>query len=108
MIVVLKTDIFGPRMLCLSNATFMEETVGEKKTRLTVGCVCLMSSFTVCALLIFNGEIETGSFFSLATRQGVPGGKNNGSQMLNSNQQRLIEVYNSEKPCFSSFAAFTF
>lgn len=76
MIVLLKTDILGPRMLCLSNASFMEETVGEKMTRLTVGCACLISSVTVCALLISSGEISTGSVYSLATRLAVPGGKN--------------------------------
>ena len=68
---------FAHRMLCMSNVTFMEESVGEKKARLTVGIVCLVSSVTVCALLIFCGEIETGSVFSLATKQVVPGGENN-------------------------------
>ncbi len=65
---------FDLRMLCLSNASFMEETVGEKKARLIVGCVCLASSLTVCALLIFSGEIQTGSVYSLTTKQAVPGG----------------------------------
>ncbi len=75
-------------MLCMWNVSFMEETIGEKKMRSAVGCVCLFSSVTVCALLIYSGEIETGSVFSLATRQGVPGGENNGSERLNTYQEK--------------------
>jgi hypothetical protein len=62
-------------MLCLSNATFMEETVGERMTRVIVACVSILASAGVCASLVVSGEIHTGSIFSLMTQQFVPGGK---------------------------------
>ena len=62
------------RVLCLSNASFMEERVGEKKIRVVVATLSLTTSLLVVGGLIYSGEIGTGSIVSLATSQVIPGG----------------------------------
>jgi hypothetical protein len=52
----------------------MEEHIGEQKIRYIVGIIDVIGSLSVCLPIILNGEILTGSIFSLATHQITPGG----------------------------------
>ena len=62
------------RILCAEFNNFMEERVGERKIRWIVGTVAAVSSVSVCLAIILNGEILSGSFYSLATNQIKAGG----------------------------------
>jgi hypothetical protein len=62
------------RMLCLTNATFMEEHVGERKIRHIIAVTIVLASSSVCLSIILSGEILTGSIFSLSTNQVTLGG----------------------------------
>ena len=76
------------RVLCLSNASFMEERVGEKKIRVVVSTLSLTTSLLVVGGLIYSGEIGTGSIVSLATSQVIPGGI-----LILENENKIVNDY---------------
>ena len=63
------------RILCVDHSSFMEEKIGERKIRIGVGVVIVVSCLAVCSAIILSDEILTGSIFSLVTYQIKAGGK---------------------------------
>ena len=62
------------RILCIINMTFMEESLGERLTRmLTVGAT-LVTSGTACLIFFLIQDIDSGTPMSLLTNSSIPTG----------------------------------
>ena len=59
------------RLLCLKFVSFMEETVGEKNTRLCMSSVSLIFGLGCVTVLIVSKDIFSGAMYSVVTGQGL-------------------------------------
>ena len=63
------------RVVCLISITCVEENFEERFVRLVIGHACLLFSITICTMLVFAGDLASGTVFNMLTGQTIPDGK---------------------------------
>jgi hypothetical protein len=63
------------RILCLRHISFMEETVGEKATRIVLFCFSFVVAVANCFALVVSEDIVNGTVFNMMSRQVTKAGK---------------------------------
>ena len=66
----------GFRILCLQNITFVEDHFDEKWVRISAAMIGSVNSLISCILIALNGDVMTGTVFSMLTKQAIPDGMN--------------------------------
>jgi hypothetical protein len=64
------------RIVCLTNLNFIEEKIGEAKTRIIITMTAIVMAILACSAQIVSGEINSGTAFAFLTRQTVTTGMN--------------------------------
>ena len=62
------------RIVCLTNLNFIEEKIGEAKTRIIIAVTAIAMAILACAAQIVSGDINSGTAFAFLTRQTVTTG----------------------------------
>ena len=62
------------RTVCIINMTFIEEKMTEETFRSLHFLVTYIAAFASCSVLIFSGDILTGTGANLLIRQSIPPG----------------------------------
>ena len=62
------------RIVCLTNLTFVENVVGENKTRCVISVTAVTMAVTACAAQNVSGDINSGTAFAFLTRHAVTTG----------------------------------
>jgi len=60
----------------LTNLNFIEEKIGEAKTRIIITMTAIVMAILACSAQIVSGEINSGTAFAFLTRQTVTTGMN--------------------------------
>jgi hypothetical protein len=63
------------RIVCLTNLNFIEEKIGETKTRIIITMTAISMAVLACAAQVASGDINSGTAFAFLTRQTVTTGK---------------------------------
>jgi hypothetical protein len=64
------------RILCLANLSFVEDVIGETRTRVSIAGLTVVLAIAACVAQILSGDINSGTAFAFLTRQAVATGTN--------------------------------
>jgi hypothetical protein len=56
-------------MICQRHISFIEETIGEKWTRLSLALISFSVAIAHCLALVFNGMMLNGTLYNVLTSQ---------------------------------------
>ena len=72
------------RIVCLANLSFVEDVIGENRTRVSITGLSIFLAVAACVAQVLSGDINSGTAFAFLTRKAVTTG-------------------NSIKPCHNKF-----